>query len=535
LFLSLVNKAIESEIGRLASSVTPFVYVGNELKQKAVSRPPIERVLLGVAFAGELLPNFGGADDRRKLFRFLRSLGRLRWTQYLADLAAFGDFLQGLFREQLNLLFLLFATLSCGDLPAISVRFFGAEPYRRIGAVIHNRAALDKVLQSRLLTPDQLAHLRALKKELPPRAGFGNAVDDFLQLEVPDGDIHNYARRLLTAADAVEPFACGGPLPKTTGYEIWQKLHKMVDAVYAIYNVDRPLVRLFQAIEESFPTSPAPGQRDGFRPKCAHDQLEAFVRTAVELHNAMAIYVEDQRRLSCPTKMVTLADLHWNMTFTNTVCPHMLTAEGATPVERLLNGLRPGSPFRELMSALTTVLTLADGEDFMGFAKRALAASLFDDAVRREWLEERIPKLTAWSMVPAGKLPLPLFLLACLRLEREAPVDTNDPVRSRFGILALLIAIFADDAPDVAGRFCPQSVDQLLPYGWDQHYFWVQQAAKWKTWLDRPAGPAKCLAEGAARAIGLFAPCSETLARIARNGRMDYLWNIPAKDGDGGR
>jgi hypothetical protein len=63
------------------------------------------------------------------------------------------------------------------------------------------------------------------------------------------------------------------------------------------------------------------------------------------------------------------------------------------------------------------------------------------------------------------------FFLACVRLKREGPIALRDPDRSRFGIVALLLAIFADEAPEVAGHFCPQSAHQLLPDGWDQHYF----------------------------------------------------------------
>jgi hypothetical protein len=55
-------------------------------------------------------------------------------------------------------------------------------------------------------------------------------------------------------------------------------------------------------IEEAFPISLAPGQTDVFRPECAHDWLETFVRTAVELHNAMAIDVPEWQWFFCPTK-----------------------------------------------------------------------------------------------------------------------------------------------------------------------------------------------------------------------------------------
>jgi hypothetical protein len=533
-FGSLVKDAVTSEVGRLSTAVTPFVYVDADLRFKSTSTPPIERVLLATA----LLNSIPSKSDQTNIFRFLRSVGRVRWTRYLADLAAFGDSLQRLFSEQLNLLFLLFATLRCGDLPSISVRFFGAEPYRAIADIIHNRSELRKALQPRTLTPAQLADLRALKEALPPKTDFGDAVDNFVQLPVPESFFHGYALALLEAADAVEPFACGGRFPKCTGYGIWQTLSKMIDAVYEICGVDRPLVRLFDAIEKTFPDSPG-----RFYRKCARDQLDAFVSTAIELHNAMAIHVPDQKRLYLPAKLATLADLHWNMTFANAVCPFVALADGADPLQRLLCGLGPNRSFRGGLQAadaapmplLTVTLTRTNEEDFMGFATTDLAASLFDDAVRHEWLDERIPKITAWSSVPERfrneKLSLPLFLLACVRLMNEAPIDPEDKARARFGILALFFAIFTGEDPAVAARFCPTAVQHLLPFGWDAHYFWHQQLTKWNTWADKRKEPSAAVAQE----IGVFAQCSEALAAVARAARRDYLWTIRAKETDGGK
>jgi hypothetical protein len=521
-FGSLVRDAVTSEVGRLTTAVTPFVYVDADLTFKGTSTPPIERVLLSAA----LLNTDAPATDQANLFRFLRSVGRVRWTRYLADLAAFGDSLQRLFSEQLNLLFLLFATLRCGDLPSISVRFFGAEPYRAIADIIHNRSELRKALQARTLTPDQLADLRRLKEALPPKTGFGDAVDRFVQRPVPEGPFHGYALELLKTADAVEPFACGGRFPKRSGYEIWQTLSKMVDAVYEIYGVDRPLVRLFDAIEKTFPA------------KCARDQLDAFVSTAIELHNAMAVHAPSQGRVPLPAKLATLADLHWNMTFANAVCPFVALADGADPLQRLLCGLRPNPRFRGGLQAadaapmplLTVILTRTNEEDFMGFATTDLAASLFDDAVRHEWLDRQIPKITAWSSVPETfrneELSLPLFLLACVRLLNEAAPDPEERARARFGILALFFAIFADRESAVAERFCPTAVPHDLPFGWDQHYFWNHQDTLWKAWQRNRKEPSAAVAQE----IGVFAQCSEALAAVARAARRDYLWAIRAKE-----
>jgi hypothetical protein len=43
-------RVIDSDIGRLITRVSPFVYVVDELKQKDVSKPPIEWVRLGRPF-----------------------------------------------------------------------------------------------------------------------------------------------------------------------------------------------------------------------------------------------------------------------------------------------------------------------------------------------------------------------------------------------------------------------------------------------------------------------------------------------------
>jgi hypothetical protein len=135
---ALILKTREHKDLRTIRETTPFYFDGKVFTTRSVFRPPIEHILLNVA-----LFNFGNGDageiqelhypDRRPTipdaFRLFHALGRVHWTHYLADLAAFGDDLQEIFHKQLNLVYVILSTLRCGDLRDISVQLFGAEPY----------------------------------------------------------------------------------------------------------------------------------------------------------------------------------------------------------------------------------------------------------------------------------------------------------------------------------------------------------------------------------------------------------------------
>jgi hypothetical protein len=116
------------------------------LLKSDVSAPPIERVRLNAA-----LFNFSNTWQNKKInyiLRKLRALGRMQWTKDLAALAAFRDTLQTIFSQQFNLAYVALTTLSCDDLHEISLRLFGAQPYREIGNAVHNRKTLMTALKN---------------------------------------------------------------------------------------------------------------------------------------------------------------------------------------------------------------------------------------------------------------------------------------------------------------------------------------------------------------------------------------------------
>jgi hypothetical protein len=488
---ALIIEGVNNKNLRAIRETTPFYFDGKVFTTMSVSRPPIEHILLNVALfnfgngdAGEI-QELQGPTKRPTIadaFRLFRALGRVHWTRYLADLAAFGDGLQEIFHKQLSLVYVILLTLRCGDLRDISVRLFGAEPYRQVSNLIHNRGKLQETLiqqKTKTIAPDnpEFVEIRRIwngRDKSPSSASFLRDDRAFLDREPPNVNFGNYVSDLIRVLDRLERFACGG---NEEGYLIWQTFNKILDHVYQLYNVDRPLVALFEAIERDF--------RDF---ECAHEQLTAFVHIACEFHNAMTVCATQSIR-EIPVKTLRASDLHWNMDFTNTFCPFvaLLRNEGGTFAARILHVLRvlqsgalnfaiPGFDSKVMWPFvhLTLRLKYEISEDFMGFRSIPFAASLFDDVAKRDWMIQ-IQTCKEWTALgKEASEQLSFFLLAWIKLEHEA--EANSDHQARFGILALLLVIFAYDgnSNSYLALFCPATIGNLL-HKLEKYYFWQEQ------------------------------------------------------------
>jgi hypothetical protein len=465
----------------------------------------------------------------------------MHWTRHLVDVSVFGDELQRIFKDQLNLAYLVLAVLRAGDLPGIALRFFGADWARSVRNVIHNRT----VLEDRLKQPPpagcagrlEFAEMRKLAVDLRSQLSSSGyfTFPDILTAE-PDANFCPYAQGLLRLADELEQYSRGGQDPENEAFQLWQTVDKMIEWVYALCDVDRPLLILLKRVEADFADC-----------QCAYEQLTAFARLACELHNAATICCPSRDLEAVPAKAVRASDLHWNMDFANTFCPFVaLITEAGTPAARILRVLqRQGSfshgpvdgPFGGFPLVFRKKLEMDKGEDFMGFITRALTASLFDHVARADWMTRR---LTEWARVPrsvgGADLPLGFFLLAWLRLGREAD-PPGDEVRARFGCLALLMAVFADQdgsertnrqsAETCLARFCPV-VSVSLPFLWGESYFWIQQREEWQSWLADNSGRWSDNTQWpAAPRIGAFAGCNAALMRLAHTAKMEHIWRMP--------
>jgi hypothetical protein len=502
-----------------------------------VDPPPIERALLNVA-----LFNFGNSEpsERNELlrrdarpsvaeaFRLLRSIGRVHWTQYLSHLSEFGEALQTVFSEQLNLGFLVLAVLRCGDLRNISLHFFGAEWARALRDVIHNRHSLSERLKQPAAVavplpdtaPADAARLVAdlevwrakmkLPQEHPPPVGD------------PAAHFHVYADYLCRRVDELELFARGGHahdgVSNNEALDLWFRVDALLDVAYDAYRIPRPLVALFARVEADFPEAAS-----------AHEQLSAFARVASELHNAATVCTEIPRTV--PAKGVCAADLHWNVDCACAVSPFVALVQNAgTPAARVMLALRPVcqgtiGPITCPLAPLSTRLEAAPGEDFMGFDTVALAASLFEDVARNEWMAR---KFNSWKdvgqKVNGAEAPLAFFLLAWLRLCSEVSCE-GDETRGRCGVLAFLMAVFAEQRKEFLEKFCP--APENLMFEWWKCYFWKGQRDEWKSWVANKSENWKDHSQNpAAPRIGAFKGCKETLMRLARTARMEENWEL---------
>jgi hypothetical protein len=170
-------------------------------------------------------------------------------------------------------------------------------------------------------------------------------------------------------------------------------------------------------------------------------------------------------------------------------------------------------------------LKIEPGDDFMGFRTSAVAASLFDDATRRDFMT-KMQTHKGWSSLRKliCSVGLDSFLLAWILIEKE--VEPRDSDSGRFGILSFLLAIFADPLGEQSclEHFCPAPPPDL-PYGWPNYYFWEQQRREHKRWLEQSEGNwQNDRRNPCAPRIGAFVGCRATIARLTRAAKKEYLW-----------
>jgi hypothetical protein len=537
----------------------PYFYTGTKfISPPEVVVEPFDRIVFSAAMFN--MRGLGSPSDSevgignfcrgyfhlKTFFTFMKSVGRIHWTRYLIDLYQFIDSLQELFKDQLNLLYVILSTLNSGELVDIGYRMFGFGVYMQIQDLIQNKAPLMQVLQNHQTvdqTSSEFDTFKKLAKDLrllldgmiQADSSKGTSLSRFcsdgdiekLRCEFVASDLRSYGPTLIRFQSGLATLACG----LLSGDSVSEKLlvdtiDPMVGLLFKILRVDQPLVRLLRHIQAEF------GHMES-----AYDQLNGFVSKMVECRNSLTFLVPETNISKIVVKAVIQEDLYWNATFSNTIIPVVAQLDvsrvaAGYPADRLaqaiccirgdktllwedLHDTVPGSVLAtEKMSPLLVIksnLELIDGEDFMGYRTEAVAASLIDGMPP----ETRGADLM-WQRLGHVQLSLRAFLLAWSRL---TPVDGNQ--QSNSTALALLLGIFVDD--DLQEQFCDYK-DCNLEFGCDSYYLWYGMKSRCDRW-NKTRTPPQGTEGKYANLLGHTIRFEEVLARIAYDSKRQLPWN----------
>ena len=461
-------------------------------------------------------------DEKKKetqaYMTFLRSLPQVKLTKYLVPLYDFVSKIHKDFEDQTSLLYVIFKTLTCGDLTSS----FGAnvadhELYMKVQGYIENKEQFDGKLNELKEDEESSEKVEEELKEQVARC-VGEASEqltdgDFrflgrfkadekllsskshllCQIKQKLGDLRKQLGKqndgslkkpsdtykklrkwnqqpcddidTLVSADEEAQLnkrirglqlliECLVPLNRNFQDILGQSREILSDA-YTLLDVETPLVNMFNAIEDLFPASEW---------HCAYNQINEFVKLMCQVHNGCLFdgHLEWKRR---PVKFVGQRDVIANMSFDNTILPYVWQPEYHLELRepaqimwnalRILNGQTPiKKTVVTAMSKKNQILLEFSDEDFLGFNDSRASKDLFVNIDVNAKSEGNMTVQTRWFVK--------------LRPALTARDATRESTTDRYDALRSLLPIFAysevgQDGQLVSSFFKGQCVVEAKP------------------------------------------------------------------------